>query len=129
MYTQIVHPCFLGKLHFSCRKKGCTKERDGTTLQTADKRGWGNFKLLRLGSNCYDRLFIVKGKFGKVTLVLPFIAKCLLQLDNSMQKLSMRQTLFPHLIRPNLSCFYYNSNLFFGRNDSTNFYHFFGQFL
>ena len=80
-------------------------------------------------SNCYDRLFIGKGKFGKVTLVLPFIAKCLLQLDNSMQKLSMRQTLFPHLIRPNLSCFYYNSNLFFGRNDSTNFYHFFGQFL
>ena len=30
-------------------------------------------------------------------------------------------TLFPHLIRPNLSCLYYNSNLFFGRNDSTDF--------
>ena len=41
----------------------------------------------------------------------------------------MRQTLFIHLIRPNLSCFYYNSNLFFGRNDSTDFYDFFGQFL
>ena len=33
-------------------------------------------------------------------------------------------TLFPHLIRPNLSCLYYNSNSFFGRNDSTDFYDF-----
>ncbi|CAH3156170.1 unnamed protein product [Porites evermanni] len=49
--------------------------------------------------------------------------------ESRKQKLSMRQTLFPHFIRPNLSCFYYNSNLFFGRNDSTDFYDFFGQFL
>ena len=34
------------------------------------------------------------------------------------------ETLFPLLIRPNLSCLYYNSNSFFGRNDSTDFYHF-----
>ena len=31
----------------------------------------------------------------------------------------MRQTLFPHLIRLNLSCLYYNPNSFFGRNHST----------
>ena len=49
--------------------------------------------------------------------------------ESRKQKLSMRQTLFPHLIRPNLSCLYYNSNSFFGRNDSTNFYDFFWHFL
>ena len=38
-------------------------------------------------------------------------------------------TLFPLLIRPNLSCFYYNSKLFFGRNDSTDFYDFLDIFL
>ena len=48
--------------------------------------------------------------------------------ESRKQKLSMRQTLFPHLIRPNLSCLYYNSNSFFGRNDSTNFYDFFDIF-
>ena len=31
--------------------------------------------------------------------------------------------------KANLLCFYFNSNLFFGRNDSTDFYDFFGQFL
>ena len=81
---------------------------------------------VNMDSDSKNLITLVKGKFGKVTRVLPFIAKCLLQRDNSMkgsrkQKLSMRQALFPHLIRPNLSCFYYNSNLFFGRNDSTDF--------
>ena len=42
--------------------------------------------------------------------------------------MSMRQTLFPHLMRQNLSRLYYISNSFFGRNDSTDFYDFFDSF-
>ena len=36
--------------------------------------------------------------------------------------------IFPHLIRPNLSCLYCNSNSFFGRNDSADFYDFLDSF-
>ena len=82
---------------------------------------------VNMDSDSKNLITLWEGKFGKVTLDLPFIEKCLLQWNNSVkesrkQKLSMRQTLFPHLIRLNLSCLYYNPNSFFGRNHSTDFY-------
>ena len=88
---------------------------------------------VNMDSDSKNLITLGEGTFGKVTLILPFIEKCLLQWNNSIkesrkQKLSTRQTLFPHLIRPNLSCLYYNSNSFFGRNDSTDFYDFFDSF-
>ena len=88
---------------------------------------------VNMDSDSKNLITLWEGKIGKVTLDLPFIEKCLLQWNNSVkesrkQKLSRRQTLFPHLIRLNLSCLYYNPNSFFGRNHSTDFYDVFDSF-
>ena len=88
---------------------------------------------VNMDSDSKSLITLWEGKIGKVTLDLPFIEKCLLQWNNSVkesrkQKLSRRQTLFPHLNRPNLSCLYYNPNSFFGRNHSTDFYDVFDSF-
>ena len=84
-------------------------------------------------SDSKNLITVGEGKFGKTGLAfyraMPVALK---QFNEGVSQAEVEHeanvTLFAHLIRPNLSCLYYNSNSFFGRNDSTDFYYFFESF-